>query len=597
MASLDALQALTDHPEWIPPRSDARVFLGEPGAPEATKTTVEPGNAFSPGMRTFGVTWWLRFPAANVFFAPELAPLEDLHWRFEDGYLPLLHCETQVRDISIRHSLFQDGSAADQSEAVCARLRLVNDGRQSVEAQLFLALRSLGPAGGPLRDLRVDATGRGFRLARRDLLLLGVDRAPDAIGCGIGDPSPAARAGSAPIAQRVEDPAGWCFGLMRFDLALRPGEIWQLHCPQQTYGTIEDDLPGTARVAAERYDERSLAHLATWRNRLTTISLETPDAAFREAFFAGLLHMLIATVGDQARIAPLAYPLPWLRDSIYIIRALDLAGLHAIARGAVAHCARNDFFGGFGAEGDAPGQGIWAIVQHYRLTGDRVWLRSVYPDLRRKCDWLFRMRRAERPIQVFVDTPVFAFTQAERASGVICLAARAGIIRGTMDHGVAYSVGWINQWALRGLGDAAFAARELGHAADAEAYEGEYKALYVALRAFAERTPEYFSYERTVNSLLWPTRAWEQDPQWVDPRFDAWWGEHRGDGAAYTPEPYWLYFEFAQAHNALRSTTGSAIRTRLDSTAGAKGRRTSITRTPAWPAASPSLAYCAAASP
>jgi hypothetical protein len=62
MASIETLEKLKEHPEWIAPRSDVRVFLGEPGAPEATKTTVEPGNVFSPGMLTYGVTWWLRFP-------------------------------------------------------------------------------------------------------------------------------------------------------------------------------------------------------------------------------------------------------------------------------------------------------------------------------------------------------------------------------------------------------------------------------------------------------------------------------------------------------------------------------------------------------
>jgi hypothetical protein len=33
--------------------------------------------------------------------------------------------------------------------------------------------------------------------------------------------------------------------------------------------------------------------------------------------------------------------------------------------------------------------------------------------------------------------------------------------------------------------------------------------------------------------------------------FNRWWEKHRGEGASYRPEPYWLYFELAQAHNAL----------------------------------------------
>ena len=80
MASHETLEKLAQNPDWLPPRSDLRVFLGQPGAPEATKTTVEPGNVFSPGMLSFGVTWWLRFPDNGDFFATESAPLERLWW-------------------------------------------------------------------------------------------------------------------------------------------------------------------------------------------------------------------------------------------------------------------------------------------------------------------------------------------------------------------------------------------------------------------------------------------------------------------------------------------------------------------------------------
>jgi len=553
MATVDTSRMLAAHPEWIAPRSDLRVFLGEPGAPEATKTTVEPGNAFSPGMRTFGVTWWLRFPAGDTFFAPETAPLDALRWRYEAGYLPLIHCDVDVESLAVRHSLFQDGTAGEQSEAVCGRLHLTNTGRDSVSVQVILALRSLGPAGGPVPALAVGADGASLKAGDGDTPLLAVDRAPTAIGCGVGDPTPWARAGMAPPARSVADPDGWCFGLLRYNVTLPPGETWCVHidCPQQTYGNLRDELPSTAVPAPARYDTRATAHLDQWRARLGAIGLDVPECAFHDAFMAGLGHMLTAMVGDQARIAPLTYPLPWLRDSAYIIRCLDLAGLHDVARAATEYCARNDFFGGFGAEGDAPGQGIWVLVEHYRLTGDAAWLASVYPAIRRKCAWIARMRRTDRPLQVAVDTPVLSFTHAERAAGVICLAARDGVIMGAMDHGVAHAVGWVNHWALCGLRAATDAARVLGQEDDAAAYDAERAALWAALQAFADATPAFFTQERTVNSLLWPTLAWAAAPDRARQGFDAWWLDNRGHEDGYQPEPYWLYFEFAQAHNAL----------------------------------------------
>jgi hypothetical protein len=553
MASIDTVHKLAQHPEWIVPRSDVRVFLGEPGAPEATKTTIEPGNVFSPGMKTFGVTWWLRFPDRDTFFATETAPLDTLTWHYEEGLLPVVHCQTQVEGVVAQHSLFQDGTWRDRSESVCGQLMLTNMDSEPVRVEVFVALRSLGPAGGPVHSLRVGADRQSIWLAARDLPLLVFNRIPDALGCDVGDPSPLAQDGIVPVGQAAHDTNGWCFGLARWDLTLSSQGVWTLafDCPQQTYGNLEHDLPGTATPSPHAYADRKAAHLSHWRDKLQLVDLDIPDPAFREAFFAGLQHMMTAMVGDQARIAPLSYPLPWLRDSVFIIRCFDLAGQHELAQKATNYCVRNDFFGGFGAEGDAPGQGIWALTQHYRITRDQTWLAQVYPAIQRKCDWLFRMRRAKEPIQIVTDTPTLAFTHAERAAGVICAPARDGLIQGAMDHGISYSLGWVNHWALCGLREAAFAAQELGCADDAARYSQEADELARALRVFAQTTPDFFEHERTVNSLLWPTNAWVDALPEAEAGFNAWWTHHRERDSQYLPEPYWLYFEFAQAHNAL----------------------------------------------
>jgi GH15 family glucan-1,4-alpha-glucosidase len=134
---------------------------------------------------------------------------------------------------------------------------------------------------------------------------------------------------------------------------------------------------------------------------------------------------------------------------------------------------------------------------------------------------------------------------------VICLPAADGIIQGTMDHGVAYSLGWVNHWAICGLREAAFAARVLGKDADALAYRTEADDLQAALMHFAERTPDFFEYERTVNSLLWPTRAWEAAVCQAEQGFNAWYQHNREEDGQFKPEPYWLNFESSQTHNAL----------------------------------------------
>ena len=47
------------HPDWIWNRGDTHVILGTPGSLEAFKTPADPGNGFSPGPDTCGVTNWV----------------------------------------------------------------------------------------------------------------------------------------------------------------------------------------------------------------------------------------------------------------------------------------------------------------------------------------------------------------------------------------------------------------------------------------------------------------------------------------------------------------------------------------------------------
>ena len=209
MASHETLEKLAKNPDWLPPRSDLRVFLGQPGAPEATKTTVEPGNVFSPGMFTFGVTWWLRFPDSGDFFATESAPLESLLWQYEEGFLPILHCRTRVNGLDVEHTLFQDGDYSNHDEAVAARLALKNASSRPVSVQVFVALRSLGPAGGPLKNLRTGADHTSVWNGQRALPLLVVDIPAQTVGCGVGDPAPLARRDSFRPTSRLKiHPAG-----------------------------------------------------------------------------------------------------------------------------------------------------------------------------------------------------------------------------------------------------------------------------------------------------------------------------------------------------------------------------------------------------
>jgi hypothetical protein len=120
-----------------------------------------------------------------------------------------------------------------------------------------------------------------------------------------------------------------------------------------------------------------------------------------------------------------------------------------------------------------------------------------------------------------------------------------------MDHSVQHALGWVNHWAIGGLREAAYAAQQLGRPRDVRAFLNEADDLQEALVRYAHAHPDFFEQERSINSLLWPTWAWANHLEDARSGFDGWYARFREPGGKFNPEPYWLYFEFAQAHNAL----------------------------------------------
>ena len=87
------------HPDWIWNRSDTHTFVAVPGSHESFKTPVEPGNSFSPGPGTYGVSTWIFVDGR--LHAPEEKPLAELHWRWQDGGLPVLISEWAAGPVAV----------------------------------------------------------------------------------------------------------------------------------------------------------------------------------------------------------------------------------------------------------------------------------------------------------------------------------------------------------------------------------------------------------------------------------------------------------------------------------------------------------------
>jgi hypothetical protein len=92
----------------------------------------------------------------------------------------------------------------------------------------------------------------------------------------------------------------------------------------------------------------------------------------------------------------------WYRDGSYLVAALDVAGHADEAEKSLRLFWQENLQGIFASyaqqrcgvwqapitEWDGQGQALWALVNHYQMTGDKEWLRKVYASIRKGTLWI-----------------------------------------------------------------------------------------------------------------------------------------------------------------------------------------------------------------
>src|SRR5262245_4402669 len=158
----------------------------------------------------------------------------------------------------------------------------------------------------------------------------------------------------------------------------------------------------------------------------------------------------------------LTYANCWIRDSAFMIHALDKTGYHDLAREKLIHFLsrqeKDGYFVSQEGEWDSNGQVIWVMLEHYRLTRDLSFLREIYPALARGAEWIERKRNAAKQ-------------NGSPHSGLL----PAGI---SAEHlGPSDYYYWDNFWGIAGIQGVALMAESLEREADARRFT-EYARRY-----------------------------------------------------------------------------------------------------------------------
>jgi hypothetical protein len=501
-------------------RGQLHIFLGDPLSDMVDKTVVEPGGNFSPGLWTCGVSIWIQDD--NGCHNADTTKSTKISSQFgSDGRPPTVVSSWAASDRVVTNEL---ATLSSEGAEGCDFLQIALSSGKS-RTRIFLVVRSEGPAGASLTELREESTRA---LVTNDGTRITAESATAA--ASITRTSSGELVGMILLGS-AEAGNPWS-GAVKVEHAFAShpgGDLLSLTRPYENY-SVDVGLA----VARERWD------------RAIPARVFAPDPRVSLSWEAHAHHLLTNAENGIPRIAVVDYPVLWMRDSTIQVRALDNLGRADLARRACDHLAPTVFSGGFGAEADAPGQGIWALVSHAESTGDLRWLRSIYPDIVRRVEWLDRMRTTTTTLRSPSMNRMPKYLSSP-AINLVCLPSDDGLIVGRMDW--QYPGFYINAWAVRGYRSAARAAALLGEATQEALWTQTANDLDSRVTT---RLLPLFGNERDSVVTPYPTGAALGEGSTLKDRFAHWFEKNRLDqGGQRVPELLWTYFEAAQAHNAL----------------------------------------------
>jgi hypothetical protein len=503
---LEVIQAMLQRPDDPWPRGNGHVLLAVPGCSEASKGYHEPGGSFSPSFGSFGISVWITDNDGRLQATSDSIPLDEVHqqlvWQ-RNRELPAIQTETPYY-----RALWS--FASEGRWQLSLSLNTV-EGRKA-----FLVVRSVGPAGGPVRLL--DWHNQLLRLNERWSLSL----SPNPASVALGDESVENWKVSGSGLNRYTSAEGWAFA--RFEL--RGAKDW-------TFTTRDNLFPPATPLA--------------YSSTLAGLQLNLPDPKFTNSLQAQVAHLMMGLVNNETRPGdPNNYPLNWLRDGAYSLVALARAGQLEVAKQLCRTFAEHDFFGGFGAEADSPGLALWALDEVAARLREREFDRWLWPHVQRKVQLILEMLSAAEPLRKPYFGPIVPAHTNRDDLDLVCDASKDGLIMGRMDW--HRPILFVNAVSYRGLLSAAELAGRLGKDANAQLWRDRAAELKEAwAKAFISSAADN---DRTYICGLYPT--------WVvsdKTAFEKKLAERRAK--SHDPEqglkdkPLWTYFNAAEAHQWL----------------------------------------------
>ncbi|MEW5977564.1 MAG: hypothetical protein AB1898_17360 [Acidobacteriota bacterium] len=420
-------------------------ILGPLNHPE--RCVVDPAGLVTPWAEGWSLDFWVA--TQDVTFFPSRS---EPHQKI-DPTCPLVKTRFDAGELRIKAQVF--AAELEGAPAAVLRVRLVNGSRDEKEGRFFFSLRPYNPEGISLIQQLGFLDSHWWWVNKAQAVFL--PEAPQRVFCSNleqGDVS--FFLSTSQQRKSIECDVGLATGLSEYRFRLGSQE-------KASYTAVVTLAPSDAsRKKLQRwcpsnefrYGKVRQAFAESWHRHLSAgAHLSFPNRRLTQSFEASKVHLHAFDRGPFMTPGALTYSLCWVRDSAFMLNALDKLGYHQqVEQKLLAFSQRQDSEGYFAfqeGEWDANGLALWSMVQHFRLTGNRELLDHLYPAIARGAEWIERKRHESR-------------LQPEGYQGLLPAGISAEHL-GSHDHYY-----WDNFWGVAGLHAASEAAKTLNRHNEAD---------------------------------------------------------------------------------------------------------------------------------
>jgi hypothetical protein len=449
------------------------------GSPQGDhEAIIDPRGLITPLPREWSIDTWLRTDDDLLF--PSLT--ETVTQNF-NTHAPQLTTTFQQNRYILELESFT-GTIRSSLDVLFNKASVHNTGTEILDGWLFIALRPFNPEGAaPIHSVE-------FRAARQLFVngALGVvfSAEPDWVHCSnaeSGDCSAFIQKHNfhAQASPTLPQKSARCTTFLAnavagFRFSLNPGGSYSIH-HSVALGT-EAELKSVSAKPTWRvsYESRRRQHEQQWHNeRSTGLQQTLPDDRLQNIFDANVLTLLQLHDREFISPGPYLYHHFWFRDAAPMLHALDRLGFHKRVRQSIdgfwKYMTRDGFLKSPDGEWDSNGEVLWFLQQHFSLVSSPLWLRNIYPEIKRAAQWILTKRSQS------TDT-------ATTHRGLMPKSLSAEHF-GTVDQYY-----WDSLWSAAGIRAAAFLARESGNEKDAEYYFRQFDLFAKDIVQSFERTAQ-----------------------------------------------------------------------------------------------------------